>query len=175
MTLKQSELLAKGSKYFINRHYLASRSLSSALPPSNSELEASESSNEKSQKEGRVQLQVPTENSAVVHHADDSKQHQRIWLPSSAEEPLFWNEDVVKRNTQNPHNLSQLLDRIEKQELEGGRYRMKQYGVLHEDPVEDMVSLTKISAGILDHNSPSPFTETPDRELHCPSFGQRTS
>jgi hypothetical protein len=31
------------------------------------------------------------------------------------------------------------LDRIETQELEGGRYRTKQHGVLHEDPATDMV------------------------------------
>lgn len=128
---------------------LALRSLSSSLPPNESGFEGSGSSNEKSTKQGRVQLQVPKENSAVVNHADKESQHQRVWLPHSADEPLFWNEDVVNRNTQNPHNLSRLLDRIEKQELEGGRYRMKQYGVLHEDPVEDMVSSSEYIEVIL--------------------------
>ena len=115
---------------------------SSSLPPNKRELEGgfeSAPASKKSTKEGSIQLRAPKENSAVVHHTDEGRQHQRVWLPNSADEPLFWNEDVVKRNTQNPHNLSRLLDRIEKQELEGGRYRVKQYGVLHEDPVEDMV------------------------------------
>lgn len=82
----------------------------------------------------------PGVNSAVVGQVDKESRHQRVWLPNSADEPLFWNEDVVSGNQQNPHNLARLLDRIETQELEGGRYRMKQYGVLHEDPAEDMVS-----------------------------------
>ncbi|CAJ1953725.1 unnamed protein product [Cylindrotheca closterium] len=113
------------------------------LPKDDSELKRSESANGKTMKEGRDEIRVPRENSAAVHHTDEESQHQRVWLPSSADEPLFWNEDVVKRNTQDPHNLSRLLDRIEKQELEGGRYRMKQYGVLHEDPAEDMRLLSE--------------------------------
>jgi hypothetical protein len=78
-------------------------------------------------------------NSAVVDQVDEASRHQRVWLPSSADEPLFWNEDVKTLNQKNPHNLERLLDRIETQELEGGRYRMKQHGVLHEDPAQDMV------------------------------------
>ena len=167
--LKQSQLLRlyTGSKCGTSALRFALRSLSSSMPKSDTELKGLESGNGKSLNEGRVQLRVPKENSAAVHrtdeesqsltegrvkfrvpkensaavhHTDEESQHQRIWLPSSADEPLFWNEDVVKRNTQDPHNLSRLLDRIEKQELEGGRYRMKQYGVLHEDPADDMVS-----------------------------------
>eukprot|EP00980_Cylindrotheca_fusiformis_P024454 scaffold11926_cov126-Cylindrotheca_fusiformis.AAC.7 len=76
--------------------------------------------------------------SAVVHEVDKDSEHQRVWLPNSSDEPLFWNEDVVRGNLKSPHNLARLLDRIETQEIEGGRYRMKQYGVLHEDPAEDM-------------------------------------
>jgi 8-oxo-dGTP pyrophosphatase MutT (NUDIX family) len=62
--------------------------------------------------------------------------HQRIWLPeSSSNEPLYWSDDVV---SDNPTNIVSLLERIEKQELDGGRMQTKQYGVLHEDPVVDM-------------------------------------
>lgn len=144
MILNQSRLLrlSTDSKCGTSALRCAMRSLSSSMEPRNSELKGSESPNRKSTtKEGRVKLKLPKQNSAAVHHADIETQHQRVWLPSSADEPLFWNEDVVKRNTENPQNLSRLLERIEKQELEGGRYRMKQYGVLHEDPAEDMVSV----------------------------------
>jgi 8-oxo-dGTP pyrophosphatase MutT (NUDIX family) len=44
-------------------------------------------------------------------------------------------DDVV---SDNPTNIDSLLERIEKQELDGGRMQTKQYGVLHEDPVVDM-------------------------------------
>jgi 8-oxo-dGTP pyrophosphatase MutT (NUDIX family) len=80
--------------------------------------------------------------------------HQRIWRSSESpvdpstsiteeEAPLYWSGNAVHNaTTKNPetssHNLANLLERIEKQELEGGRMRAKQYGVLHEDPVEDM-------------------------------------
>jgi hypothetical protein len=87
----------------------------------------------------RARSSSPGLNSAVVDQVDEASRHQRVWLPSSADEPLFWNEDVMTLNLKNPHNLEPLLDRIETQELEGGRYRMKQHGVLHEDPAQDMV------------------------------------
>lgn len=80
---------------------------------------------------------------AAVGKVDPKHEHQRIWLPNSMEEPLFWSEDVVTGAHSNPHNLVSLLDRIEKQELEGGRMRAKQSGVLHEDPVVDMRMLTE--------------------------------
>jgi hypothetical protein len=100
-----------------------------------------------------------------------SKQHQRIWMPNSSLEPLYWNDDVVSRNSlqqpsdcdayyyrqESPNeaaassasssssslpanimsrhpNLATLLDRIERQEVDGGRMRARQFGVLHEDP-----------------------------------------
>ena len=81
--------------------------------------------------------------SAAVEYVDAESEHQRVWLPNSLQEPLFWNDDVVHGNESNPHNLAQLLDRIEKQEIEGGRMRSKQYGVLHEDPAIDMRLLTE--------------------------------
>ena len=67
-------------------------------------------------------------------------EHQRIWLPDdkSAADPLYWSENVIQSSRSNPHNLISLLDRIEKQELDGGRMRAKQHGVLHEDPAVDM-------------------------------------
>lgn len=81
--------------------------------------------------------------SAVVPAVDEKDRHQRVWLPNSAQEPLFWSEDVVKNNERNPHNLAMLLERIERQELEGGRFRLRQFGVLHEDPHTDMRLLSE--------------------------------
>ncbi|VEU33896.1 unnamed protein product [Pseudo-nitzschia multistriata] len=78
--------------------------------------------------------------SAAVSWVDDNIKHQRIWRPDnkSAADPLYWSENVVQSSHDNPHNLVSLLDRIEKQELSGGRMRAKQNGVLHEDPAVDM-------------------------------------
>jgi 8-oxo-dGTP pyrophosphatase MutT (NUDIX family) len=99
------------------------------------------------EEEGRVSSDatkpVAETHTAAVDKVDPKHEHQRMWLPNSLEEPLFWSEDVVKGANSNPHNLVNLLDRIEKQELEGGRMRSKQYGVLHEDPVVDMRLLTE--------------------------------
>lgn len=81
--------------------------------------------------------------SAAVRHVEPDQEHQRIWLPHSLEEPLFWSEDVVHGVESNPHNLAALLERIEKQESGRGRVRSKQYGVLHEDPAVDMRLLTE--------------------------------
>jgi len=81
--------------------------------------------------------------SAVVGKVDTQLEHQRIWLPNSTTEPLYWSEDVVGGSNSSFHNIDNLLDRIEKQELQGGRMRSKQYGVLHEDPVIDMRMLTE--------------------------------
>lgn len=87
---------------------------------------------------------TPVQSSAAVAHIEESKGHQRIWLPNSAVEPLYWKDDVVSSAMKNANlppgpkgnNLASLLDRIERQELEAGRMRAKQYGVLHEDPTE---------------------------------------
>lgn len=81
--------------------------------------------------------------SAAVKHVDADQGHKRIWLPHSLEEPLFWSEDVVQGSQSNPQALAELLERIERQELDGGRMRSKQYGVLHEDPTVDMRLLTE--------------------------------
>jgi 8-oxo-dGTP pyrophosphatase MutT (NUDIX family) len=79
--------------------------------------------------------------SSAAPSVSPALKHQRIWLPesssneSSSNEPLYWLDDVV---SDNPTNIDSLLERIEKQELDGGRMQTKQYGVLHEDPVVDM-------------------------------------
>lgn len=75
---------------------------------------------------------------AAVPTVERDKIHQRVWFPDSAIEPLYWKEDVVEGSHKNPHLLVSLLERIEKQEVEGGRMRSKQCGVLHEDPSVDM-------------------------------------
>ena len=79
--------------------------------------------------------------SAAVSFVDKSMKHQRIWHPDnnkSAPDPLYWSENIYQSSHENPNNLESLLDRIEKQELTGGRVRAKQNGVLHEDPAVDM-------------------------------------
>lgn len=82
--------------------------------------------------------------SAAVPEVPCDKTHQRIWLPHSAVEPLYWSDAVrEERSKPSRHNLMSLLDRIEEQEFEGGRMRDRQYGVLHEDPAVDMRLLTE--------------------------------
>lgn len=81
--------------------------------------------------------------SAAVRKTNAALGHQRIWLPNSLQEPLFWSEDSLQGSRENPHSFLGLLHRIEKQELEGARTRSKQYGVLHEDPAVDMRLLTE--------------------------------
>lgn len=83
----------------------------------------------------------PTElQSAAVSSVEENLEHQRIWRPKDklTADPLYWSKNVVQSSQSNPHNLISLLDRIEKQELDGGRMRAKQNGVLHEDPAVDM-------------------------------------
>jgi hypothetical protein len=95
--------------------------------------------------------------SAAVQAVTPDKEHQRIWLPHSAVEPLYWSDGVgtglsssspLRPNNHNnnnnpPNDLEALLERIERQEFEGGRMRDSQYGVLHEDPAVDMRLLTE--------------------------------
>ena len=90
--------------------------------------------------------------SSAVTSVDADLKHQRIWVPTSSsmegsfEEdqiPLFWSDNVVHAANSGTQDLESLLERIESQELEGGRMRAKQYGVLHEDPVDDMRLLTE--------------------------------
>jgi len=78
--------------------------------------------------------------SAAVPFVHENLKHQRIWRPDikSTTDPLYWSDNVVQSSRSNPHDLISLLDRIEKQELDGGRMRAKQNGVLHEDPAVDM-------------------------------------
>jgi NUDIX domain len=78
-------------------------------------------------------VELPEDNNDIIN-----KRHQRVWFPNSAIEPHYWKEDVVQGTHKNPHVLVSLFDRIEKQEVEGGRMRSKQCGVLHEDPSVDM-------------------------------------
>jgi hypothetical protein len=63
---------------------------------------------------------------------------------------LYWKDDIeetlnnnhaTKRNSKSNNKnglLLSLLERIEKQEVDGGRMKQGQLGVLHEDPVVDM-------------------------------------
>ena len=95
--------------------------------------------------EGR---QGPSKSPTQSNASDDNNEQsidgtktKRIWRPNgSPDEPLYWSDDVVQDD---PSHLAMLLDRIEKQELEGGRMKSAQYGVLHEDPVVDMRLLTE--------------------------------
>jgi hypothetical protein len=77
---------------------------------------------------------------AAVTNVDKEMKHQRIWRPekNSTTDTLYWRENVLENAHSDPHNLVSLLDRIEKQELDGGRMRDRQNGVLHEDPAVDM-------------------------------------
>lgn len=93
--------------------------------------------------EERISSHKLKSNSAAVTEVEPEQEHQRLWLPNSLEEPLFWSEDVVQGSESNPGDLASLLSRIESQELEGGRMRAKQHGVLHEDPAVDMRLLTE--------------------------------
>lgn len=116
-----------------------------ADPP---EVSLLSSTNEKSSQRQFSSSIVPPEDgssptSAAVSQVEPDRAHQRIWLPHSLEEPLFWSEDVVHGAESNPHDLAKLLERIETQEVGGGRMRSKQYGVLHEDPAVDMRLLTE--------------------------------
>lgn len=56
---------------------------------------------------------------------------------------MYWSDNVVHSANSGTQDLESLLERIERQELDGGRMRAKQYGVLHEDPVDDMRLLTE--------------------------------
>ena len=78
--------------------------------------------------------------SAAISSVEENLGHQRIWRPTnkSTPSPSYWSNNVVQSSKSNPDNLVSLLDRIEKQELSGGRMRAKQNGVLHEDPSVDM-------------------------------------
>eukprot|EP00934_Nitzschia_sp_Nitz4_P003943 Nitzschia sp. Nitz4//scaffold86_size83305//65937//67178//NITZ4_005270-RA/size83305-processed-gene-0.107-mRNA-1//-1//CDS//3329559274//3933//frame0 len=86
---------------------------------------------------------VRRSSSAAVPRDDAEYGHQRIWLPTSFHEPLFWREDSQKGSKENPLSLSGLMHRIEQQEADVGRMPEKQYGVLNEDPAIDMRLLTE--------------------------------
>jgi len=85
--------------------------------------------------------------------------HQRVWKAVAADDsesesdakgknsslpvrPTIWSRRVAD-GADDAGTYSELLTRIEEQELAGGRLRARQYGVLHEDPVTDMELLTQ--------------------------------
>ena len=57
---------------------------------------------------------------------------QRVWKAADPDTTV-WEHPII-----NTINIPSLLDRIGKQELQGGRMRQRQLGVLREDPSEDM-------------------------------------
>lgn len=61
---------------------------------------------------------------------------QLVWTAKS-DEPHVWTQSVA-----DGQSLGNVLDRIERQEWQGGRLRARQLGVLHEDPATDMELLT---------------------------------
>ena len=75
--------------------------------------------------------------SPTDHENDDNNIHQRIWRPEQNEKTSYWTS-ILDNAQSHPNNLVSLLDRINKQELNGGRMRARQNGVLHEDPAVDM-------------------------------------
>lgn len=72
------------------------------------------------------------------HSDHDDSYYQRRWVPGNAD-PSVWTERVLETS----EDLSSLLKRIEDQELQGGRLKTRQLGVLHEDPLTDMQLLTQ--------------------------------
>ncbi|KAG7366887.1 NUDIX family hydrolase [Nitzschia inconspicua] len=126
------------------RCFSSENSLSESNVTDQIDNEDDDNSNETEQKEMRVAIIQAVSSSSLSDPDEyrtmelDKKTHQRVWFPNSAIEPHYWKEDVIQCSHKNPHILVSLLDRIEKQEVEGGRMRSKQCGVLHEDPSVDM-------------------------------------
>jgi len=76
-----------------------------------------------------------------------SPSHQLVWKarsePSTEDTfvtPTIWNERVADSHHE---SLEQIVLRISNQEQRGARLRSTQYGVLHEDPAQDMEWLTQ--------------------------------
>ena len=63
--------------------------------------------------------------------------HQRIWDIQGSGRP--WVERVADQHRE---SLSDIIDRIQDQEMAGSRLRARQLGVLHDDPATDMELLT---------------------------------
>lgn len=81
-----------------------------------------------------------------THHTKEPPA-QRVWLAkndASHAQPApsfsYWNDRVV--DAANTDQLQELYDRLEAQELSGGRLRQRRWGVLHQDPATDMQLLT---------------------------------
>jgi 8-oxo-dGTP pyrophosphatase MutT (NUDIX family) len=81
-----------------------------------------------------------TKKQAQAESQSQSRPVQKVWRAEST--PMTdratmmtttWKEPIIKSL-----DISSLLDRIGKQELQGGRMRQRQLGVLREDPAEDM-------------------------------------
>jgi ADP-ribose pyrophosphatase YjhB (NUDIX family) len=63
--------------------------------------------------------------------------HQRVWTADGSSHT--WTERVAD---QHQESLTDIVGRIENQELAGSRLRFRQHGVLHDDPATDMGLLT---------------------------------
>mmetsp|Transcript_20191 Transcript_20191/g.29967 ORF Transcript_20191/g.29967 Transcript_20191/m.29967 type:complete len:395 (-) Transcript_20191:456-1640(-) len=88
---------------------------------------------------------------------DDEITSNRVWKPND-EEGTFttgWSDPVHRQCNV---SIPSLLEKIGKQELDGGRTRGRQLGVLREDPAEDMRLLTE------NYTVPSLATAVRDRE-----------
>lgn len=88
---------------------------------------------------------------------DEEITSNRVWKSGNEEGDFAtsWIDPVHKQ----PHlSVAALLEKIGKQELEGGRTRQRQLGVLREDPAEDMRLLTE------NYTVPSLATAVRDRE-----------
>jgi hypothetical protein len=137
-TLAQSCLTS-----FMNFQRKLSSSPSSAVPdPDENDFRGVSDAGDTGDISSRSRTTATEVQSAAVSSIEerDNLKHQRIWRPKNklTTDPLYWSKNVVQSSQSNPHNLISLLDRIEKQELAGGRMRAKQNGVLHEDPATDM-------------------------------------
>mmetsp|Transcript_28965 Transcript_28965/g.43749 ORF Transcript_28965/g.43749 Transcript_28965/m.43749 type:complete len:385 (-) Transcript_28965:413-1567(-) len=102
------------------------------------------------------------EPSAFVHSFvepsfDEEITSNRVWRCSD-EEGDFANSWIDPVHKQPNVSVAALLEKIGKQELEGGRTRQRQLGVLREDPAEDMRLLTE------NYTVPSLATAVRDRE-----------
>jgi 8-oxo-dGTP pyrophosphatase MutT (NUDIX family) len=125
------------SAQFIHETSSIKRKVSKARTYSSSPIPANR------HRSSRIKVPLVSPTSAAVPYVEKDREHQRIWVSHSLEEPLFWSDDVIHGSQSDPHDLANLLERIERQELEGGRMKSKQSGVLHEDPAVDMRLLTE--------------------------------
>jgi len=69
-------------------------------------------------------------------NGERKREHQRIWKADIASRGSVWKKSIRETESMNK-SFNESLERISKQEGEGGRMRTRQLGVLHKDPVED--------------------------------------